>query len=99
VNAARHFLQSGTGRGDEADVAAAHDVREAERNAVDDRRAAIGPHDEQLARRGVALDHALVVDADVVREQHHVQSGRERLQRLGGRVIAGHRDQREIGVG
>ena len=51
VDAARHFLQSGAGRRDEPDVAAPHDVGEAQRNAVDDGRSAVGPHDEEVARR------------------------------------------------
>ena len=51
VDAAGHFLQPGARRRDEADVAAPHDVGKAERHAVDDRRAAIGPHHQQVFAR------------------------------------------------
>ena len=48
---ARHFLDAGARRADDADVAARHDVGEAERHAGDDRGAAIRPHHEEAARR------------------------------------------------
>ena len=98
VDAAGDLLQPGARCGDETDVAAPHDVGEAERHAVDDRGAAIGAHHQQVLGARHRLDRALFVDRHVVGEQHHVQAERERLHRLGGGVVAGHRDQREVGV-
>ena len=50
------FLQAGAGGRHDADVAARHDVGEGERRAGDERRAAVGSHDQEpaLARRGAS---------------------------------------------
>ncbi len=59
-----------------------------------------GPHHQQALRsRAYVLIARFVGDRHVVGEQHHVQAERQRLHRLGGGVVAGHRDQREVGVG
>ena len=49
VDAGGDLLRAGARGADHADRAAPHDVGEAERNAVDDRRAAVGPHDQEVA--------------------------------------------------
>ena len=56
VDARGDLLRAGARRADDADRAAAHDVREAQRDAVDDRGAAVGAHDDEVARVGRALD-------------------------------------------
>ena len=78
-------------------VAAPHHIGEAERHAADDRGAAVGPHDDQIVRAGVALERDLVRERHVVAEQHDIEAEAQRLHRLGGGIVAGRRDQREIG--
>jgi hypothetical protein len=87
------FLQSGAGCRDEPDIAAPHDIGEAQRHAVDDGRSAVRSHDEEAPIPRERLDRPLVGDRNVVGEHHHVEPLRKRLQRLGRRVIAGHRDE------
>ena len=45
----------------------------------------------------IALERDLVCDRHVVAEQHDVEAEPQRFERLRGRVIAGSRNQREIG--
>ena len=52
IDQAGHLLQPGAGRRDGADLAAAHHVGEAERDAADDRRAAVRPHHQQVVLAG-----------------------------------------------
>ena len=99
VDQAGDLLQAGAGGGDHADRPAPHHVGEAERHAVDDRRAAVGTHHQQAAALRVALERDLVGDRHVVAEEHDVEAEAERLHRLGGRIFARHRDQREVGAG
>ena len=58
-----------------------------------------GPITSRSLARATVLIARSSLDRHVVGEQHHVQAERERLHRLGGGVVAGHRDQREVGVG
>jgi hypothetical protein len=74
-------------------------VPDAERNAVDDRGPAVGPHDQQAPGAGEGLEGQFLRDRHVVGKQHHVQAEFQRLQRLGGGVVAGDRYQREVGIG
>ena len=72
------------------------DVGEAERNAVDDGGAAIGSHHHQVVVARVRLERQLALGRHVVAEQHDIHAEPQRLHRLGGGVVARHRDQREI---
>ena len=66
VDAAAELLQAGARCGDDADVAAAHDIRESQRHAVDDRGAAVRPHHQQVSGAGECLDLELFSDRNVV---------------------------------
>ena len=55
------FLRAGARRADHADRAAPHHVGEAERDAVDDRRAAIRAHHHQVVLAGVLLERQFAV--------------------------------------
>ena len=97
MDEAAHLLEPGTRCGDEADGPAANSVREAERDAVDDRRPAVGPHEQQALPSGDRLELDLVLQWDVVTEQEDVEAALERLHRLGRGVRTGRGDEREIG--
>ena len=73
-----------------------HGVGEAEPDPADHRGAAVGAHDQQPARARLVLEPDLLLDRHVVAEEHHGQAGLQRVHRLGERVRAGHRDQREV---
>lgn len=74
------------------------DVAEAQRHAVDDRGAAVGAHHQQALVVRQPLEYHLVLDAEVVAEEHHVQVVLERLARLARGVGARDRDHRELGL-
>src|SRR6266852_2671110 len=87
------LLQPGAGRRYTTDVAAADDIGEGKRDAIDDRRTAIRPHDNEIALIRVPLECDLIIQADVVAEQHDVEPEAQRLERLGGRIFPGCRDE------
>ena len=93
------LLAAGAGRGDDADPARAHGVGEAQPDAVDDRGAAVGTHDERAAGGGVRLERDLLGHGHVVAEDHHVVAGLERVHRLDRGAGAGHRDERDARPG
>ena len=93
------FLEAGAGGADAADVAAPHHVGEAQRNAVDDGRAAVRSHDQKAVGIGVSLEGDFIGLGYAGAEQHDVEPQPQRLQRLGGGVFARHRDQRQAGAG
>ena len=97
VEQRHHLLGSGARRRDDADRAGSHDVGEAEGDAADDRGAAVGSQDEHAGTGGRVLECHLVLDGDVVGEDHDAHAGRDRVERLGGGVRTGHRDEREVG--
>ena len=99
VEQAHHLLRAGAGRRDDADRPGAHDVGEAEGDTGDVRGAAVGPHDEHVGGGRGVLEPHLVVDGDVVGEQHHAQPRRDGVEGLGDGVLARHRDDREVGAG
>ena len=96
---ARDLLQPGARGGREADAAPRHHVGEAERHAVEDGGAAVGPEQEAPALAGEPLELHLRRDGHVVAEEHDVQSRAECAQRLGAGVGARHGDQDEIRAG
>ncbi len=96
VDQAADLLEPRPGRADEADRAASDDVREPQRDAVEDRRPAIGPHHQESLAPGDRLELDLVLDRHVVAEQEDVHPMLERLERLGRGVGPGCRDQRQI---
>jgi hypothetical protein len=75
----------------------AAEVPEGQRDAVEGGGAAVGPHHEQSEFAGPGLEIDLVVEGDVVAEQHDVEAGVQQVAGLGGRVDAGNRDQRQVG--
>ena len=83
-------------RTDHPDRSAAHHVGEAERDAVHDRRPAVGPHHHQIDLAGVLLERQFRFWSHVVAEDHHVQAQPQRLDGFGRGVVARHRDQREV---
>ena len=92
------LLDAGAGRADDADVATRNGIGERQRHAGDDGRAAVGPHDNQPEIAGLALEGYLLLQRYVVGEDHDVEAATQRFSRLGGGEIAGHRDERQIGV-
>ena len=88
----------GAGSADDADVAARNGVGEGDRHAGDDGRAAVGAHDEEPEIAGLALEGDLLLQRHVVGEDHDVEAAPQRLPGLGGGKIAGHRDERQVGV-
>jgi hypothetical protein len=99
VNEGSDVLQARARGADYADRAATHRVREAERHAAHDRRAAIGPHHDASAAFRLALEHHLVLERHVVAEEHDMQAEAQRLKRFSRRVLARGGDEREVGVG
>ena len=95
VEQGEELLAAGARRGDDADPAGADGVGEAEPDAVDHGRAAVGPHHERVAGGGVGLERDLLGDRDVVAEDHHVVTGLEGVHRLDRGAGAGHRDQHD----
>jgi hypothetical protein len=95
VEQAGDLLGAGARRGDQADRPGADDVGEAERDAGDDRRPAVGAHDEDAGVVGGPLQRDLVLDGDAVGEDQHAAAGGDRVGGLRDGVRAGHRDDRE----
>jgi hypothetical protein len=89
---ARHFLQTCARGADQADAAAPDHVRKPESDAVQDRRAAVGAHDEQTLVAGSAFEIDLVFERHVVGEEEHVQTLGQGLARLTSREWPRHRD-------
>ena len=69
-----------------------HDVGEPEGDPTDVGRAAVGAHDQHVGVGRGVLEAHLVVDGDVVGEQHHAQARGDGVEGLGHGVLAGHRD-------
>ncbi len=92
----RHLLGAGARSGDHPDPPRRDDVGEAEREPVEDGGAGAGAHDEAAEAVGAALEGDLVLDGDAVAEQEHVQARPEGLVGLERRVLAGHRDHRNV---
>ena len=95
VDLRRHFLQAGARSGDDANGAAAHDVGKAQRHAVDDGGAAIGPHHQQALARTDFFDRLLLFDGHVVAEHEHMHAQAQGLERFGGGIGAGYRNLRK----
>ena len=55
-----------------------------------------GPMTIRSTSRAYSLSASSASRCDVVAEDHHVQAQPQRLHGLGGGVVAGHRDQREV---
>ena len=65
-------------------------------DAADDGGAAVGAHDQDVRGRGGVLEPDLVLDGHVVREEHHGDAAVDRVERLDGGVLSGHRDQARL---
>ena len=90
------FLRTCTGGANDADRSAPDDVGEAEGDTVHDGSAAIGPHDHEIVLARILFESQFALGWHVVAEQHDIHPKTERLHRLGRRIVARHRDQREI---
>ena len=62
------------------------------------RGAALGSHHQQAALGAAALERDLVLERHVVGEEEDVQAARQRAVGLERRVLAGHRDERDVGA-
>ena len=71
------------------------DVGEAEGDAGDDRRPAVGAHDQHAGVVRGALERHLVLDRDAVGEDQHAAAGGDRVGGLGDGVGPGHGDDRQ----
>ena len=74
VDEAGHFLNACAGGGHDADVTAAHDVGQGERDAGDDGRTAVGAHHEKALLNSLLLQLDFILDGDVIGEEHDVES-------------------------
>src|SRR2546427_10814954 len=99
MNAARPLLYTGYRGSDDADGPAANPVRESKAHAVDDRRPALRPHDQEAAGTRATLERRLVGQRYTVAEEEDVQSRRERLVRVDGGIGPRHGDHRDVGGG
>ena len=90
VEQAGDLLRTGAAGGDQPDRPGADDVGEAERDAGDDRRAAVGAHDQDAGVVRGLLERHLVLDRDAVGEDQHAAAGGDRVGGLGDGVLAGH---------
>ena len=70
VEQAADLLRPGARRADDADRPALDRVGEAERDAVDDRRAAVGAHEQQPALERAALERGLLLEATPSEKQN-----------------------------
>ena len=82
VDDAGYFLESGARGSDHSDRTAADDIGKAERLPVDDGSPAIRTHDQEAFVAAEGLEGHLVIEGDVVREQHDVESLSEGLARF-----------------
>ena len=96
MDEARQLLDPRSRGADHADGTAAHPVREAEADSVDDRRPAFGAHHQKPAITRPPLERHLVVQRNAVAEEEHVEPGRKRLVGVDGGVGAGHRDEGHV---
>ncbi len=90
-------LQARAGGGDQADGPATHPVCKAEANAVDDRSAAVRPHEQQPFLARFLLESHLVVQGNVVAVKEDVFAQLQRFFGHGGGIAAGHADQHPAG--
>jgi hypothetical protein len=96
VDQAGDLLGAGARGSHHAHRPGADDVGEAQPDAREHRGAALRAHHQQPALRAAALERDLVVERDVVGEQEDVQAPGQRAIGLERRVLAGHRDQRDV---
>src|SRR5262245_64425286 len=96
MDEARDLLDTGARSADDTDRAPTDAVRESEPDAVHDRGAALGPHDDQAEIPRAPLEGHLVGQGDAVAEQEHVKARRQRLVSVDRRVRTGYGDQGEI---
>ena len=90
VEQAGDLLGAGARRGHQADRPGPDDVGEAEGDAGDDRRPAVGTHDQDAGVVRGALQRHLVLDRDAVGEDQHAAAGRDRVGGLRDGVLTGH---------
>ena len=93
VEQREQLLAAGAGGGDDPHRAGRGDVGEAEAEPADDRRAAVRAHHQEVALGGDRLEGNLLLERDVVAEDHHVAAGVEGVHRLDEGVGARHRDE------
>ena len=99
VEQARDLLGAGAAGRHHPDRSRPDDVGEAERDAGDDRRAAVGAHHQDAGVVRRPLERHLVLDRDAVGEDEHAAAGGDGVGGLGDGVLAGHRDDRERRLG
>src|SRR5215210_6057317 len=83
VNQARNLLHPGARCTNHADGSEPYCVCETKWHAPDDRGAAVRSHEQQTFFESQLLECALVCDADVIAEYHHVHTELQRLTRFG----------------
>ena len=93
-----HGLQSRARGRDAADSPARHHIGEAEANAVQVGRAAVGAHAEEPPADRQLLELHFVGQGDVVAEEKDVEPAPEGAERLELRIRAGDGDGNEVGL-
>ena len=95
VEQARDLLGAGAAGRHHPDRSRPDDVGEAQRDAGDDRRPAVGAHHQDAGVVRRPLERHLVLDGDAVGEDEHAPAGGDGVGGFGDGVLAGHRDDRE----
>ena len=76
-----------------------HSIGKAQSDAVDDRRAAVRPHDEQTFRSGRLFQRHFVVQRDIIAIEKHVTPLIKRVACNARRIAARHGNQHPAGFG
>ncbi len=92
-------LQTGSGGCHATDPAALHDVEKAESLAAQIGRSAVRPHAQKSTFEGLLLQLDLGLQRDVVAEQEHIEVAVKRAPGFRRRVLTGHGDGRQVGIG
>ena len=92
VDLAADFLQTRAGGTHQAYATTSHLVGKTQRYPTDDGSAAIRPHHQPAMGLGQLLDGQLLFQRNIVRKQEYIQTGLDRLERLGRRIRTGYRN-------
>src|SRR5262249_56463373 len=95
---AAKLLDARAGRPHDADMTARHFVPEAKADAIDDRGAAVRPHEQQPAAQRLVLEQNLVSDRDVVGKAENAEACIQRVPAWPRAVLPWHRDDGQVGT-
>ena len=93
------FLRASARSANHADLSAPDGVGETKRFAIDDRRSAVRTHHQQAFFDCLLLEAQFIFNRHIIREQHDVQAGIQRVFNFRRRILTGHGDQDHVGSG